>query len=102
MSQDIVLKVPETDFEFAALIEARSDLKATKLPGAGIDGGGEYVVFLIPLSHFAAKTIVDLLKAHWEKAKYLKVEIEGMTFSGTSLKEISEFLQKHQPKHDAE
>jgi hypothetical protein len=100
--QDVVLKVPETDLEFVRLLESKPDLNATRLPGAGIDGGGEYLVFLIPLSHFAVKALVELLKAHWEKAANVKVEMEGMTFSGASLSEVSAFLEKHQPQHDSE
>lgn len=100
MPKDIVVSVPNTDPELASTLESLPNLNAVKLSGAGMDGGGQYLVFLIPLSHFAVKTIVDLVKAHWEKAGRIKVEIEGMTFSGASLDEISHFLDKHPPSHD--
>ncbi len=101
MPQDIVLSILKSDSHLAGLFEDSPELQAIQLPGAGMDGGGEWLVLLVPFTHFAVKTLVDLLKAHMEQAKHVKVEMDGMTFSGASLHEISEFLDKHPPRDES-
>jgi hypothetical protein len=101
MPQDIVLSIPNSESNLAELFEANAELQAVRLPGAGMDGGGELLVLLIPFTHFAIKTVVDLLKAHMEQAKHVKVEMDGMTFSGASLREISDFLDRHPPRDES-
>lgn len=98
MDTDIVLRIPKVDHSFAELLESDASLGAIPIPGAGIDGGSEYLVLLIPVAHFTAKALIDLVKAHWEKAKNVQFEIDGMKVSGASLEEISTFLEKHSQK----
>ena len=89
-----MLSVPNSESSFAERLKGDAELGAVRLPGAGMDGGGELLVLLLPFTHFAVKTLVDLLKAHMEQAKHVKIEMDGMTFSGASLREISDFLDK--------
>jgi hypothetical protein len=100
VQQDIVLSVPGKDRSFAEAIQADSSLNVTELTGAGMDGGSEYLVLLIPVAHFTVKTLVDLFKAHWEKARNVKLEVNGMAISGASLTEISDFLERNCQKRD--
>ena len=97
MEKDVVISVSKDELSFAELIENCSELKATSLSGAGIDGGSEYLIFLVPISYFTVQILIDLLKAHWDRAKHVKLEVDGMTVTGASLDEISEFLEKHLP-----
>ncbi len=94
MGKDVVLRIPKHERAFADLLEETPSLAVTNLAGSGMDGGGEYLVLLIPLAHLTIKTLVDLLKAHWERAKNVKLEVDGMTVTGASLDEISAFLER--------
>jgi len=94
MAKDVVLRIPKSEDALAELLERDPTLEATNLGGAGMDGGSEYLVLLIPLAHLTIKTLVDLLKAHWERAKNVKLEVDGMTVTGASLDEISAFLER--------
>jgi hypothetical protein len=100
MPGDLVISFPSSDTELAEVFKRSPDLGAIQLPGAGMDGGGELLVLLVPLTHFAIKTLTDLLKAHWERAKHVKIEIDGMKFNGASLDEVSAFLDRHPHRHD--
>jgi hypothetical protein len=101
MPEDMVLSIPKSDPQIAELIEASPGFQAVRLPGAGMDGGGELLVLLLPFTHFVVKNVIDLLKTHMEQAKHVKVEMDGMTFSGASLHEISAFLDKHPPRDES-
>lgn len=95
MHKDIVVSIPKTDRAFAAILEAEKSLDVTVLDGAGIDGGGALIVLLIPVATLTVNRLVELLKAHWEKAKNVKFEVDGMSITGASLSEISEFLDRN-------
>jgi hypothetical protein len=102
MSQDIVVTIPREDTQLATLLTTEPNLNAVIIPGAGMDGGGGLIVVLLPFSHFAAKILVDIIKANWERAKHVKVEMEGMSFSGASLDEIAEFIDRQRAHHEQE
>ncbi len=94
MQKDIVVSVPRTDRSFAAILEAEKSLDVTVLDGSGIDGGGELIVLLIPVATLTVNKLVELLKVHWEKAKHVKFEVDGMSITGASLSDISKFLDR--------
>jgi hypothetical protein len=58
----------------ADALEREKSLDATLLAGAGMDG--EYLVYVVPRGTLVVKT---LIKAHWEKAKDVKLEIDDET-----------------------
>jgi hypothetical protein len=98
VQKDVVVSVPKNDRSFAEALEGDKRLEATKLTGAGMDGGSEYFVYLVPIATYTVKTLVELIKARWEKAKNVKFEVDGMTITGASLDEISEFLERNLPE----
>lgn len=101
MPEDLVLRVPKTDRLLIDALNADASLSATSMSGAGMDGGGEYLLLLIPLTHIAVKAMVELLKAHWERARHVKIEADGLSISGVSLaeleKRLTDLLEKHDP-----
>lgn len=101
LPKDVVVSIPKSEGDFALALEAERTLEATRLIGAGIDGGGEFLVLLIPLATVTVNKLVELLKAYWEKTKNVKFEIDGMTITGASLGEISEFLERNVSKDKA-
>jgi hypothetical protein len=96
MEKDIIISVPKTSPDLADAIEADSSLNATPLTTAGIDGGSEYLLFLIPFVHYTIKQLIGLLKAHWDSARHVKLEVDGMKIEGAPLDEIAKFLERHQ------
>jgi hypothetical protein len=95
VQRDVVVSIPRTESGFAAILENEASLEVATLEGAGNDGGGELIVLLIPLVTLTVNKLIELLKAHWDRAKNVKLEVDGMSITGASLSEVSEFLERN-------
>lgn len=89
---NLIVKVSNKDKEISEALMSESAFNAEKFRGAGIDGGGDLLTIVMSLGSASLAAFITILRAHWNRAKYTKIEVDGIKLEGVSPKEIKDLL----------
>lgn len=91
---DAVLRIDRADEDLIAALAGAPDLRAERFDGAGIDGGGDLVTVVVSLGGAALTTLVAILRARWSRARFVKIEIDGVKIEGVSPEAVEALMSK--------
>jgi hypothetical protein len=91
---DVTLRIPQRDSAFADLILADTTFDPARFGGAGIDGGGDWMTVVVSLGTASLTAFVATIREHWNRAKHVKIEVDGIKVEGASPNEVERLLEK--------
>lgn len=89
---DVVLLVAVEDEALIKALVNEPTLQAERLQGAGIHGGGEVTTIVVSAASAGLTALVAILRARWARAKYVKIEVDGVKVHGASPEQIETLL----------
>jgi hypothetical protein len=89
---DVEISFPPSETEFAQAILGLNGSNAEALESMGFDGGGDFTTVLLALTPFALKALIEILRAHTERCKNVKIKAGGVTIEGADPERIEAIL----------
>lgn len=91
---DAVITLPDEAKSLIQDFVANNELEAEVIGGAGIDGGGDLGTVVVSVTASSLTALVAILKAKWDLAKSVTIEVDGMKVTGVDPDKVEKILRQ--------
>lgn len=91
---EAVLRIDRGDADFIEALLAVPELQPERFDAVGIDGGGDVATIIVSLSGATLTALVTTLRAWWGRARYVKIEVDGVKIEGVSPSQVEALLTR--------